>query len=102
MRALVLAAFLLAGCATTQTMPVERSAALARGSHALACQAVETAHNSGTLSGKNFNAARTACIQADDLMDAADTALLLGQTATAVAKLHAASKLIEAANKATQ
>lgn len=89
------AALSLAACATPPGRPptysAERSATLARASHAQLCGSVETAHATGALHGEAFNRAKLLCVQTDQLLDAADAALLLGDTATAAAKLSAAT-----------
>jgi hypothetical protein len=97
MKRLLLASALaisLSACATPTgptTYAAERSATLARASHAQLCQSVETAHATGALKGEPFNRAKLLCVQTDQLLDTADLALAAGDAATAAANLRAAN-----------
>lgn len=94
-----LAALLLASCAHAPTYPATRAATLARASHEQVCGAVEKAHAAGVLTGQRFNLARGLCIQADDVLDAADAAVMGDRDTDALALVAKAQGLIEQIQK---
>lgn len=105
----------LSACATTPADPlygtpaasadlgltVEHGLAAARGSHALICKAVIAAHAGGVLKGRNFNQAKKACVDADDDLDAAEAAWILGQTLVAQQKIAGANAQLDRAKALT-
>lgn len=89
-------ALALTACATTSvTLPAKKGLTAASALYASACGAVSAAHDAGSLKGKSFNDAKKTCIYADDLLDAADQALILGDDKLAAEKVQAAFILLE-------
>ena len=98
----LVAALALSACATTDiSLDARKGLTAASAVYVTACGAVEQAHAAGTLKGRDFNAAKKACIQADDLLDAADLALAIGKTSDAAANVQAAFLLLEKVATAT-
>jgi hypothetical protein len=91
----ILACLLLAGCATGNvTLNAERGAMLARASHAISCETVEA--NRAVMGPEKFGRARDLCIRADDILDSADAAVIIGNSPEAAARVNEAIALIEA------
>lgn len=98
----LVAALVLSACTTTDvSLDARKGLTAASAVYVSACGAVEKAHDAGALTGKKFNDARKACIQADDLLDAADLALAIGKTSDAAANVQAAFLILEKVAAAT-
>lgn len=81
----------LPACTTVQretiTLSATKAATLARAAYIVPCGAVKPAHDAGTLTGAKFNRAKALCGRADDALDAADAALIMGRDAAAVTSI---------------
>lgn len=91
----ILAALSLTACATTADYKVQASNA--RATYTAACGEVISAHQRGSITGSRFNTARKACIDADNALDAADSAYAVGQAAQATQGVQRALLFITAA-----
>lgn len=104
MKALILATcFALVGCATTSIeLDAKKGLTAASAIYVTACGSVEKLHATGSLTGRKFNDAKKVCVQADDLLDAADLALAIGRNQDAAQNVQAAFLLLEKVTAITE